>query len=342
VKNKQTWWVLAVGLSLLLSSGVMADDNCGQPGNLTYNCNFNNFVDRGEGRLTPDGWLPWVTMGSPAFDVDDHGSAPGAPAQRIWSDGGSWTAGLYQQVQVAPGKGYTAKLDWAAPNTTDIERRIGIDPYGGTDPLSARIVWSRSEWEVIRMPDLSVSAYAQTPSITIFVWTHHPVSHGSDQVFLDAVLLTENTTMAPQATATPIPSPTAPKPTRKPSTATPVPPTATATLEPSPVPTETPSPVPTETPVPTLVPTETPTPMPPTNTPAPTATPTLTPLPVARVVRTPAVQAGFSSAGSHDQGRGPEKILLYVMGAAVLGAALLAGVGLVVWLRARQGSARQE
>ena len=120
VKSKRRWYLLAAGVWFLLSAVVMADDTCGQPGNLTYNCNFNNFVDRGEGKLTPDGWLPWVTMGSPAFDVDDHGSAPGAPAQRIWSDGGSWTAGLYQQVQVTPGKGYTAKLDWAAPSVEDI------------------------------------------------------------------------------------------------------------------------------------------------------------------------------------------------------------------------------
>ena len=329
--------MVAIGICSLLPVVLKADDTCGQPGNLTYNCNFNGFVDRGNGNSTPDGWLPWVAMGSPAFDRDDHGSAPGAPAQRIWSDGGTWTAGLYQQVQVTPGKGYTARIDWAAPGAENIERRIGIDPYGGTDPLAPRVVWSRSEWAVVRMPDLAVSTYAEAATITIFVWTHHPTSSGADEVFLDAVILVDNPSMPLR---TPSPTPTVPPPTRRPPTRTPAPVPPTDTPTPLP-PTDTPTPEPTETPtlVPptaTPTPTDTPTALPPTDTPTPTQAPTITPVPVAKVVRTPVAGPATQVQRTPRQTRGPEAVFLYVMAVAVVGAALLAVLVLILWLRGRR------
>ncbi len=330
----------------MLALQTAADDSCGQPGNLTYNCNFDHFVDRSEGgstRIVPDGWIPWVTMGNPAFDRDDHGSAPGAPAQRIWSDGGAWTAGLYQQVPVAQGRGYVARIDWAAPNAPDIERRLGIDPLGGTDPMSPSVVWGSSSWEDTRMPDLHVSAYAQAPTITVFVWTHHPISHGADQVFLDAVTLVEDPTMPsptpkPSLTPNPSPTPTRSSPTRTPS---PVPPTNTPTVilpSPSPIPTDTPVPLPTDTPTVTPTPTwtATPSPIPPADTPAPAWTPTRTPVPVARVVRTPEARPAAGVEHPVSQGRVSGTVFLYVAAGAVAGAVLLVCVGLAIWFRSRR------
>lgn len=334
---------------LLLCAGVVADDSCGQAGNLTHNCNFDNFVDRGGGAQTPDGWMPWVTMGSPAFDADFHGSAPGAPAQRIWSDGGTWTAGLFQQVQVTPGKGYLARIQWAAPNCDGIERRVGIDPLGGTDPLAPRVVWGASSWEKERMPNLQVSSYAQAGTITVFVWTHHGMSSGADQVFLDGVILIEDPSMAPQPTNTPtaLPTPT-PKPTKpptpRPPTATPIPATNTVP-PPSATPVETAMPDPTEpateTPTPTatatLTPSDTPTPAPPTNTPLPTRTPLPTVVPVARMLsdvhQGPASGSAPVTGASSAQGN---PVLLYVAGLALLGMVVSGGVGAWMWRRRRQ------
>lgn len=346
VKTGRCWLLLAAGIWLLLSANIAADGSCGQDGNLTYNCNFDGFVDRGGGRSTPDGWWPWVASGDPAFDRDDHGSAPGAPAQRIWSDGGSWTAGLYQQVQVTVGKGYAARMDWAASGAPDIERRVGIDPFGGTDPLSPQVVWGASAWDVSRMPDLRVSTFAQGSTITVFVWTHHPVSHGADEVFLDAVILVEDPTLGTQSTATPSPSPTAPPPTRRPATRTPLPPAATETPT-APPPSETPTPTATVTPTPTPVPTETPTSTPtPTLTPTPappTATPfpTRTPLPtvVVAVVRdAPAVDNSLAPtvAGAGSGGGSSGLVFLFIAGGALTVSVILAGVVAVVWLRGRQ------
>lgn len=344
-------FVLMVGW-LCLSVGVASDEGCGQAGNLSFNCNFDNFQDRGNGLSTPEGWWPWVTMGSPAFDADWHGSAPGAPAQRIWSDGGTWTAGLYQQVRVTPGKGYLARIQWAAPNCDGIERKVGIDPMGGTDPLAPRVVWGGSCWIQDRMPDLHVSAYAEAETITIFVWTHHSSSTGADQVFLDGVVLIEDASMPPRATQTPTPPPT---PTRKPATKQAVAqPTATDTPQPAATPTETATftatpteaptdtPAPTETPTATSAPTETDTPAPPTNTPLPTRTPLPTVVQVARVapdVEDGRAVASLPAASGASPGNG---LALYIGGAALLGAALVAGLLLWLWLGRRQVADEQD
>ncbi len=333
---------------LLLCAGVLADDPCGQAGNLSYNCNFDNFVDRGNGISTPDGWLPWVTMGNPAFDADLHGSAPGAPAQRIWSDGGAWTAGLYQQVQVTPGKGYLARIQWAAPRCAgaqcqDIERKIGIDPFGGTDPLLPRVVWGASSYLAQSMPDLHTSAYAEADTITIFVWSHHPTSHGADEVFLDGVVLVEDTSMVPRPTEAPTAVPTSTRrPTRSPAptqawaadTAVPPTDTPTETATPEPTPTATDLPTSTSTSTPTSTPTSTATPAPPTETPLPTRTPLPTVVAVARVLSD---QEGptAGSASAAPRGGQANMVLLYVAAAALAGVMLSVGVLAWLWRRGR-------
>lgn len=351
--------ILMVGW-LSLCVGVTADESCGQAGNLTYNCNFDNFQDRGNGNSTPDGWLPWVTMGSPVFDIDVHGSACGAPAQRIWSDGGTWTAGLYQQVGVTAGKGYLARVQWSAPRCNldvcrdqDMERKIGIDPFGGTDPLSPHVVWGASCWLTGSMPDVYVSAYAEGATITIFVWTHHPRSHGQDEIFVDGVVLIEDTGMAPRATQTPTPLPTPTrKPTQKPAavrataTDTPLPPsptpTETATPVPTEVPTETPIPTDTATATPTPTPTDTPTPAPPTNTPPPTRTPLPTVVPVARVVSGVEEGRGGGSLPAVAAAAPANGVLLYVAAAALLGVVLSAGLLAWLWLHSRRAAGDPE
>ncbi len=334
------------GILWLFAVPVAADDGCNTPGNLTTNCNFDRFVDGGNGWRVPEYWTGWVLMGSPAFDVDDHGSAPGAPAQRIWSDGGLWTAGLYQQVQVAPNKWYEAKIDWAAPTVDQIERRVGIDPTGGTDPGSSNIVWGNSSWEVVRMPDLRATAFARGGTVTVFVWTHHGVSYGADEVFIDAVTLVERPDLAPP---TPEPTPTSPPPTPRPPTATPGPAAATPlpapTLEISATAVVTPTVLPTDTPTltPTATLTPTPTQPPATRTPTPTATATLTPIPVKEIAQSqeplrPSVQPDITNRRKFPL----EAVLLFVAGGAVTASVVLVLVVVVLGLIGRNRGPEEE
>jgi hypothetical protein len=329
-----------------------ARDPCREPGNLTNNCGFNGFVDRmqGEKRLqVPDGWWPFILAGSPDFRPADD-TYWGAPSLCVLSDGMPFTAGLYQQVQVTPGVVYQTDIGWAAARCNfqvcgNMERRLGLDPNGGTDPLAPSVVWSRIEAGGDKWPDLTVSARAVGPTMTVFVWVHHPSSSGLDEIYLDAVGLWPDPNQ-PAATVTPRPSPTF---TRRPPTVTakPLPPTATLTEPPTAAPTEpeTPTPAPTETPTasPTPTGTATPSPAPPTNTPTPSPPPTLTPVAIARVLQTPVANAAMMMAERPIRTQSPEpSAFLYIAVAALVAALLLGGVVLALWARSRRTVSQED
>jgi hypothetical protein len=248
---KRNLWLACAALLIWHAGGNLVaavDQNpCDVPGNLTYNCNFDAFSDHtqtGAIKQIPDGWWFFVLMGDPEFrpSVDTYW---GAPSQEIWSDGQPFTAGLYQQVTVVPGTFYHAGIGWAAPTKRDFERRLGLDPTGGSDPTASTVIWGPSSWEVAAWPDLGVGTWATGSTMTVFVWVHHPTSHGIDQVFLDAVGLAPDTTMP-----TPTPLPPSPTPTR--ISASPTPSPGLPTVNPLP-PTASPTPV-SPTPTPTALP----------------------------------------------------------------------------------------
>jgi hypothetical protein len=353
--------LLAAGLviTLLIPAGVMiptalagARNPCQEANNLTFNCGFDDFVDRfrGEKRLQiPDGWWYFVLSGDPDFRPADD-TYWGAPSLVILSDGMFFSAGIYQQVKVAPGVIYQTDLGWAAARCNfqecgNMERRLGLDPTGGTDPLAPSVVWSRIEAGGDKWPDLTVSARAVGPQMTVFVWVNHPSSSGLDEVYFDAVGLWPDPNQ-PVATVTPVPSAT---PTRKPPTSTPkpLPPTVTPTEPPTAVPTETetPTPEPTETPTPSPTPTwtATPSPLPPTNTPTSTPSSTLTPLAVAQVAAPPAPRPTLAVAERPTRSRPPQqRVLLYIAAGAFAGALILGVVLVLMWARSRRTGPQQD
>jgi hypothetical protein len=238
------------------------------PDNLIYNCSFERgwlSIPLGE---IGEGWEYSIQEGQPALDHSTFERLHGNTAQRIWTDGVPFSGSIYQRVDgVMPGMTYVAVVDWAAISPSmeaNIGRKVGIDPLGGTDPASAKVVWSPYLWTWGHdFSTLRVSAVAEATAITVFVEVDVPSSAGKDEAFIDLVRLEADYTQTP-ATATPVP----PSPTLIP-TATPVPPTATPTPLP---PTATPSPTDTPSPTATATPESTETPRP-----ADTATPTSVP-----------------------------------------------------------------
>ena len=346
------WTVLGVGLLLcLFAAGVIRWDAsaghrnpCLEQGNLTQNCGFDAFVDDwvGEKRyLIPAAWWYYILAGDPDYRQSND-TLWGPPSLEMWSDGVPFTAGIYQQVAVTPGVVYLTDIGWAAPDTEDFERKLGLDPTGGTDPVAPTVIWGRSEWTKTRWPDLTVSARATGPTMTVFVWVHHPRTYGQDSVYLDAVGLWPDPSQ-PAATVTPLPSPT---PTRRPPTRMPSPipltntPTASATA--TATATETPAPTPTltatSTPTVTPTPTQTATPRPPTATPYPTRTPLPTIVPVAKLVTS---TKGEKDSGTERPGEDSANALPYV-GAGVMAIAVLASVGLTGWWFHRRKNAARE
>lgn len=299
------------------------------PGNLILNCSFERgWVDIDLGEIG-EGWWYFVEDGQPAFVHSTLERKHGNTAQQIWSEGMAFTAGIYQQVgDVVPGTWYAAELVWAAVVATDgdnVRRRMGIDPYGGTDSLSPNVVWGEEVWpETEKFHALHVSAVAQAPTITLFVRVHVPYSLGADQAFIDVVSLVVDTTQPPP---TPTPLPPTATPTPPPPTPTPVPPSPTPTPTDTPLPTDTPSPTLTPTPSPTstpLPPMPTFTPLPPTPSPSPISTVRLavvTPTATEGPLSTPS-QSGETTEMSPD-------LSLYV----ALGCFVLAGILVAVAFR---------
>lgn len=273
---RQILFLLLLGALLWSwSESLWAAEPCEPPNLIPKSiCNFDRFSGQPP-RQIPDGWTPFILAGDLSFSQDaDTMWEP--PALRMWTNGGTFKAGIYTQVDVAPGGGYRASISWGAPNSPEtFGRQLGIDPTGGTDPNAPTVVWGPTHWGPGRVlnytdgkgPNVDVVARAQSGRITIFFLVDHPRSTGDNLIFVDVIAL------YPDESAAPLPAPTDPPVVAAalPPMATPFPPTATLTPEPSATPTATE----TATSVPTATPTATPSP---TTTPTATVTPTWTPL----------------------------------------------------------------
>jgi hypothetical protein len=303
-------------------------------------------------RQGPVGWTIFVLSGEPDFYQDDH-TFFGGPNLTIWSNGGTFKAGIYTQAPVIPGAGYRASISWGAPNAPDLfGRQLGIDPTGGTDPNAPTVIWGPMHWgegRILNYPppdvNIDVKARAVGETMTVFFLTDHPSSSGDNLILVDAIALYPDES-APAAIAAP--------PTNTPEpTATPEPPAAAAPAADmaaagamvdaapaaealafaaaAPLATETPTAQPTATPLPTDTPTATPSPTPTaTFTPLPTAT--WTPWPTA-TPENPLDAAQLQARLRSNNGRALNAGLL-VLGTLSFGGAGIFG-GLLWWLRRR-------
>jgi hypothetical protein len=353
---------LLLGLQSAVAQAQDFPDVCQQPENILRNCNFDNGLDH---------WRPFLEEGNASISVLQGGSechAPLCPAAHIVTDS-SFVGGLYQQVPVTAGNSYYANIVWLVFDslTNDqavydagggIGRRVGIDPFGGTDSRSSNIIWSPDIWrndcKICNEEQVTVTAQADTITLYLRIddtWRGRVEEKGfsipasKDQFWLDDLGLKQvggveaaraAEAEPPPATDTPLLPPTdapvpaendddtpvAESPTETPEPDTPTPAdideTEPTALQPV-SPVQTPAAVSAIAPPPTLTPSMTP---PPTDTPEPR--PTKAP----RLSRAapPASEPPLISAG-----------LLGVVGAGVcIGGVVLLLIGAVmaglVWL----------
>ncbi|WP_423224564.1 hypothetical protein [Candidatus Amarolinea aalborgensis] len=314
--------LLSLALLLLgaLTPAAQADPHGCTGADVNANCNFNNFYSSPYGSV-PDGWTPFVLSGSPAF-VEAVDTYFGPPSLQIWSDGGTFQAGIFQQVRnLTPGATYLASVGWAAANEPNaFGRKLGLDPTGGTDPTAPTVIWGTMHYGPGRFgnystpgdPNLDVRAAAKGDTMTLFFLVDHNYSTGVNLIFVDAISLVrdESQPVAPAEppTATPRPAPrSAARPLARPTSA----PTSTDTPSPTATPSATVTATATHTPSPTATPTDTST---------PSATPTATRLPRATATPT-AAPAGLSGLA-----RAHRPLLLPVGFTALFGSVGLGGV----------------
>ncbi len=177
--------------------------------------------------VTP--WQPFIYSGAaPQFRwVNNEGIFHGQ-SEQIFSTN-AFDAGILQTVQgLQPGSYYWFRLGWApaaksfsGPNdpSDSVGVKVGVDPFGGTDPQSPNIIWGADLFgdnKALNRPQLTMVYPARTSSSTIFLRAMaRDGSGGENRVWFNAVCMEARPELG---TAAPLPP-----------TATPVPPTATAT-----------------------------------------------------------------------------------------------------------------
>jgi hypothetical protein len=232
---------------------------------------FDHFYTTGDGNSGV--WKPYkISNPGPAIWKAPTEGWPKGPSLWIYGDAIQFDGGVYQVVAVTPGHGYHFEVAWAVVrhggaavhDDSQLIRQVGIDPYGGTNPLSPNVQWSGEYTGSGKFaPELAIDQYAQGDHITIYLRAQNRYTDSRNEVFFDHAVLTENGA-PPIAVAPPTAVPTV-RPTAAPKLAAPtrtravvIAPTSTSTPEPTltatPEPTETREPTPTRTPRATATP----------------------------------------------------------------------------------------
>ena len=205
-----------------LNAGSCARD----PKNLIYNGSMGPVHDTAYGTAA-DGWAPFIFSGTPPnFRWVDNEQIDPNGSQQIYSSN-TFDAGIQQTVSnLQPGVYYWLRLgyslaakSYSGPNVRvdSIGRKVGVDPYGGSDPKSPNVIWGPDLFDgsaALNRPEMVLIFPARADHVTVFLRAMaRDGSNGENRVWLDAVCMEPRYDMA---TATPL----AP-------TATLVPPTAT-------------------------------------------------------------------------------------------------------------------
>ncbi len=247
--------LLIAGLSAQLAwanpPSLLRDPCALDPANLIYNGSMGPEHGTQYGSVA-DGWDPFIISNPPPQfrwvgneQIDPNGS------QQIFSSG-TFDAGVRQTVRnLQPGVYYWFRLgyslaakSYSGPNVRvdSIGRKVGVDPFGGTDPQSPNVIWGPDLFDgnaALNRPQMEMVFAARSDKATIFLRAMaRDGSSGENRVWLDAVCMEARTNM-PTATpalptATPIPPTATPRPTQRPRpTATKRPPTPTARPRPT-------------------------------------------------------------------------------------------------------------
>ena len=234
-----------------------------------------------------DQWEPFIFEGNaPQFSWVGNEQIDPEGSQQIFSSG-TFDAGIYQTVGGLQSGvyywfrvGYSlAAKSFSGPNVRvdSIGRRVGYDPFGGTDPKSPNVIWNPAVFDgnaAVNVTEMIMLFPARSDRATIFIRAiARDGSSGENRVWFDAVCMEARTDLptATPAAATATPPPSVP-PTRPPA----VPPTRPPATRIAQAPTVVNTPVPVS---PTIV--NTPTPRSSATLPAPPryARPDVTPAP---------------------------------------------------------------
>lgn len=195
-KHKLTCFAIFAVLLSALPGFASAAPALQQSENLLTNPGFEGeFVGESDDLQVAAGWTPWWVPHQagqpdwqnlrPRFESTAHPLRvrSGSVAQSLASFYSTHTGGLYQQVSVptdadlrfsAFGKGWTSVGDDplnVSVGGTDLRMRVGIDPFGGTDPLSPNVRWSDQVNAADSWVRFDAYAKARSTTVTVFLYS---------------------------------------------------------------------------------------------------------------------------------------------------------------------------
>jgi hypothetical protein len=189
-----------------------------------FECKVGYVTQDGIQRRVPLGWTGVLISGTPQLDSVrirwDPGHCGGTGfvehlegedslvfvAQDLETPpepGKPFDAVVYQQVAVTPNTTYSLSGwmvsmcggSFSAPNDCPtgyyMEKLLGIDPTGGTDPLGPNVIWvaDRRNFTESRWANLRLAAVAETDRLTIFGRIRSPFQWHGNHAFVDAFSL---------------------------------------------------------------------------------------------------------------------------------------------------------
>lgn len=230
-KRHQFFIISALFLLFMMSTASQAQTNLLKDGGFE-NTAYKN-VASGDGAASfnvPQDWNGWLTQTPRTEDwmnLVPNGfphtagfKREGGRSLSISRGSGIFTVSIYQQVGVTNGSNLQATA-WAFlenVSQSNSRVRIGIDPTGGTNPLSGSIVWSGFYTTVQSWVQMSVDATAAADSVTVFLYASQTWPNDPNAVYFDdaALVVGGGGAAAPQPTqpggGAAVPAPTSPPP----------------------------------------------------------------------------------------------------------------------------------
>lgn len=187
-----------------------------------FECKVGYVAQDGIQRRVPLGWTGVLLSGTPQLDstrIRWGGGCEGSGfAEHLEGEdslvfvaqdletppepGKPFDAAVYQQVTVGPGAVYSlsawmVSLCGGSATPTDcpagkyMDKLVGIDPTGGTDPLAPTVVWvsDRRNFTESRWVNLRLATTAQADRLTVFGRIRSPFQWHGNHAFVDAFSL---------------------------------------------------------------------------------------------------------------------------------------------------------
>ncbi len=141
------------------------------------------------GVVQPPGPESWRNAHANGFPHTAGTKIEGGRSFHMSRGGGTFTAYLYQQVNVVPGTDVEGGA-WAyAENNGGSLIRLGIDPTGGTNPFSASVIWTPYSGTRYQWVQLSTRARAEGGVVTLFLFATQDAPSNPNGVYWDQAFL---------------------------------------------------------------------------------------------------------------------------------------------------------